>query len=106
METKTDVNVRYNLASLVGYNSAMMKIVCRKLEYVLDNPQAYYLGDLTKSQIIQAVEQLKESYRISEHLFDLRNNQEYDFTNLKEIKNQISNQNKPNENGRTNNLDA
>lgn len=107
METEeTEVNIRYNLAQVIGYNAAMIKIVCLKFEYIIDHPHTYMLGAIGRKEMINALEQLKETYRVSEYLFDHRSEQEYDYSKIKEVKQLIKNQNTPNENGRTNNLDA
>lgn len=107
METEeTIVNSRHNLAQIIGYDAAMIKIVCRKLEYIIDHPHTYMLGAIGRKEMINALEQLKETYRVSEYLFDHRTEKEYDYLKIKEVKQLINNQNTPNENGRTNNLDA
>lgn len=107
MQTEeTIVNSRYNLAQIIGYNAAMTKIICHKLEYLIDHPNTYMLGEIGRREIINSLEQLKETYRVSEYLFDHRTEKEYDYSKIKEVKQLIHNQNTPNENGRTNNLDA
>jgi ABC-type branched-subunit amino acid transport system ATPase component len=101
----SDMNVRFNLSSLIGHNTATIRIVCRKLDLILDNPDSYDLNDKIIKEIIDAVEELKESYRISIHLFAKRN-EDHDFSAISKTSYIIRNQNKPNESGRTNNLDA
>lgn len=97
---------RYNLAQIIGYNTAMIKVVCRKLEYIIDHPHTYMLGEIGRTEMINSLEQLKKTYRVSEYLFDHRKETEYDWSKIKEVEQLINNLNIPNDNGRTNNLDA
>ncbi len=84
-----EINVRYNMASLVGYWSAMSKI----------------LHDLSKDQVLRICEDLKEVRRVSDYVWENRMSEDFDSKTIIRTREIVSKQYTKNNDGRTISLD-
>ena len=99
------INVRYNMVYLIGYWSAMSKILCQRMEFMLDNDTAYRLTDLSKDQVLRLCEDLKEVKRISDHAWENRLSEDFDSQTILKSKEIVRKQYTKNNHGRTISLD-
>lgn len=99
------INVRYNLSSLIGYWSAMSKILSQRLEFMLDNDNAYRLNDVSKYQLLRLCEDLKEAKRISDYVWENRMTEDFDSQTITKSKEIVRKQYTKNNYGRTISLD-
>jgi len=100
-----EINVRYNMASLVGYWSAMSKILCQRMEFMLENETAYGLHSLSKDQVIRICEDLKEVRRVSDYVWENRMSEDFDSKTIIRTREILSKIYTKNNDGRTISLD-